>query len=264
MQNTEKLCLKWSDFQENLNLALGGFRNDNDFADVTLASEDGTQIEAHKMVLALSSPFFKEMLKKNKHPHPLIFMRGVRAEELSAIVDFLYFGEANVNQESLDVFLSLAEELKLKGLTNSSGSNHQEYGAKPHSTENNFEPKKPKFESTSNEGGSLVEYNRRTETKSGHAMIVNVEAQKLDEQVKSMMTTTETKMTYGNQSRKIFACNVCGKEGNDTNIKTHIEANHIVSDITHTCDICGKTSRSRDGLRQHKAKEHSKSPPLQD
>ena len=110
----------------------------------------------------------------------------------------------------------------------------------------------------------MVEYNRRTETKSGHAMIVNVEAQKLDEQVKSMMTTTETKMTYGNQTRKIFACNVCGKEGNDTNIKTHIEANHIVSNITHTCDICGKTSRSRDGLRQHKAKEHSKSPPLQD
>ena len=36
-----------------------------------------------------------------------------------AIVDFLYFGEANVNQESLNVFLGLAEELRLKGLTES-------------------------------------------------------------------------------------------------------------------------------------------------
>ena len=97
----------------------GGFRNDKDFADVTLASEDGTQIETHKMVLALSSPFFKEILKKNKHPHPLIFMRGIRAEELSALVDFLYFGEASVKQESLDSFFSLAEELKLKGWRNS-------------------------------------------------------------------------------------------------------------------------------------------------
>ena len=32
-----------------------------------------------------------------------------KAEELVAIVDFLYFGEANVNQESLDAFLGLAE-----------------------------------------------------------------------------------------------------------------------------------------------------------
>ena len=46
-------------------------------------------------------------------------MRGIKAEELVAIVDFLYFGEANVKQESLDVFLGLAEELRLKGLTES-------------------------------------------------------------------------------------------------------------------------------------------------
>ena len=37
-----------------------------------------------------------------------------------AMVDFLYFGEANVDQESLELFLGLAEELKLKGLTGSS------------------------------------------------------------------------------------------------------------------------------------------------
>ena len=34
------------------------------------------------------------------------------------MVDFLYFGEANIFQENLDSFLSLAEELKLKGLNN--------------------------------------------------------------------------------------------------------------------------------------------------
>ena len=86
---------------------------------MTLACEDGTQIETHKVILASSSPFFMEILKKNKHPHPLIYMRGLKAEALVAMVDFLYYGEANVNQESLDVFLGLAEKLKLKGLTGS-------------------------------------------------------------------------------------------------------------------------------------------------
>ena len=128
MSNTEKLCLKWNDFQENLNSAFAVLRNDQDLADVTLVCEDGTQVETHKVILASSSPFFMEVLKKNKHPHPLlIYMRGVKAEALVAMIDFLYYGEANVYQESLDLFLGLAEELKLKGLTGSSAeSNTQE------------------------------------------------------------------------------------------------------------------------------------------
>ena len=48
MQISEKLCLKWNDFQENLNSAFGLFRNDNDFADVTLACEDDEEVEAHR------------------------------------------------------------------------------------------------------------------------------------------------------------------------------------------------------------------------
>ena len=117
MQSSEKLCLKWNDFQENLNSAFGALRNDRDLVDVTLVCEDGTQIETHKVILASSSPFFMEILKKNKHPHPMIYMRGLKSDALVAIVDFLYFGEAKVNQESLDAFLGLAEEFKLKGLS---------------------------------------------------------------------------------------------------------------------------------------------------
>ena len=43
-------------------------------------------------------------------------MRGVKSENLTAMVDFFYHGEANVFQENLDSFLVLAEELQLKGL----------------------------------------------------------------------------------------------------------------------------------------------------
>ena len=70
---SEKLCLKWKDFQENVNAAFGSLREDNEFADVTLACEDGQQIEAHKVILAASSPFFQALLRRNRHPHPLIF-----------------------------------------------------------------------------------------------------------------------------------------------------------------------------------------------
>ena len=113
---SEKLCLQWNDFQENIKSAFGNLREDNDFTDVTLACEDGQQVEAHKVILVASSPFFQKLLGRNKHPHPLIYMRGMKSEDLLAIVDFLYRGEANVFQENLDSFLAIAEELQLKGL----------------------------------------------------------------------------------------------------------------------------------------------------
>ena len=113
---SERLCLQWNDFKENAIDAFGSLRDDKDFADVTLACEDGKQMEAHKVILANSSPFFQNILRKNKHIHPLIYMRGVKSDDLSAIVDFLYCGEANVYQENLDSFLAIAEELQLKGL----------------------------------------------------------------------------------------------------------------------------------------------------
>ena len=88
-------------------------QKDKDLTDVTLVCEDGKQVEAHKILVAASSPFFMEILKRNKHPHPLIYMRSLQMETLLSIVDFLYLGEANVLQDNLKSFLALAEELKL-------------------------------------------------------------------------------------------------------------------------------------------------------
>ena len=116
MQISEKVILKWDFLQNNWSSSFGNLRKDEEFSDVTLASEDGTHIKCHKVILASSSPFFTETLKKVKHPHPLIYMRGVKALELAAMVDFLYLGEASLNKESLDAFLCLAEELRLRGL----------------------------------------------------------------------------------------------------------------------------------------------------
>ena len=89
-KSVEKLCLQWNEFNENTSSAFRDLRDDKEFTDVTLACEDGQQVEAHKVVLIASSPFFLNLLKKNKHPHPLVFMRGVKYEDLVSMVDFLY------------------------------------------------------------------------------------------------------------------------------------------------------------------------------
>ena len=116
MATTEKFCLKWNDFEANIGVAFRELREDKDFFDVTLACEDA-QIEAHKVILASCSPFFRNILRKNPHSHPLLYMKGVTQRELKAILDFMYHGEVQVAQEDLNSFLAVAEELKVKGLT---------------------------------------------------------------------------------------------------------------------------------------------------
>ena len=259
MHSSEKLCLKWNEFQENLNSVFGGLRNDQDFADVTLACEDGTQIETHKVLLASLSPFFMELLKKNKHPHPLIYLRGVKKNDLVAMIDFLYFGEANVHQENLDNILGLAEEFQLKGLTGSSAqyNNERDFRTKARKGDRKYDPKE------SNERriapAPTHEYNRETKTEPSTVALVGTAAHQLDEQIKSMMTTTENEITIGQQTRKAYACTVCGKEAQRTNIMNHIEAKHIDNNISHPCDICGKIYKTREILRKHKTKDGCKS-----
>ena len=167
-----------------------------------------------------------------------------------------------MNQESLDTFLGLAEELKLRGLTGSSTelASEEELENKTSNSEKNNKEKKLFVKTTPHNPKRSNICNSNAKTEPSSVALVSVESHQLDEQIKSMMTMTENK-AYG---QKAYACNVCGKEGLGANIKTHIESNHIESNITHSCDVCGKISRSRNGLRLHKAKEHSKQISLQD
>ena len=61
MKKNDILSLKWKDFHENTKFGLGSLKENQDFTDVTLVSEDGLQVEAHKVILAASSPFFRDL-----------------------------------------------------------------------------------------------------------------------------------------------------------------------------------------------------------
>merc|ERR1712038_401471 len=122
---SEKFCLRWNDFETNISVAFRELREDKDFFDVTLACDD-QQMQAHKVILSACSPFFRSVLKKNAHSHPLLFLKGVKYVDLVAVLNFMYHGEVNVAQEELNSFLAVAEELKVKGLTQNNSSSSEE------------------------------------------------------------------------------------------------------------------------------------------
>ena len=113
----EKLSVKWEDFQINISASFEELRAGNDFADVTLACED-QDFEVHKLVLSASSPVLKALLQRTKkQTQPMIYMRGMLAKDLEALMDFIYLGEAKIFQANLPTFLAIAEELQVKGLS---------------------------------------------------------------------------------------------------------------------------------------------------
>ena len=130
----EILFLKWDKHDENVKQSFTEFQEKGYFSDVTLACED-KEVKAHKLILSSCSPFFKRLLVKEhvaSNVHPLIFLRGVEAEQLEAVLAFMYQGEVNIiviitikvfivkvniQEEDLGSFILLAKDLKIKGLT---------------------------------------------------------------------------------------------------------------------------------------------------
>ena len=244
---SEKLCLQWNDFKENTTSVFGSLREDKDFADVTLACEDGQQIVAHKVILVASSPLFKKILIGNKHSHPLIYLRGWKSVDISAIIDFLYNGEANVYQENLDSFLSIAEELQLKGLEGNGNDNESGQNYLPTERRIPIDQGKPVILESFHVQKPGPEY--KTVALANH---FSSDVQEVNNKSTSMMIKTSKKSQCGNP---LYKCTVCGKEDRSYNLKNHIENNHLEG-VSIPCNFCEKTFRCTKSLANHKNSNH--------
>jgi hypothetical protein len=130
MGAADKFCLRWNDFESNISGAFRELREDKDFFDVTLACDDD-QLQAHKVILSACSPFFRTILRRNKHEHPLLYLKGVKYADLVSVLNFMYHGEVNVAQEELNSFLAVAEDLKVKGLTQTNAESKPQNSSRP-------------------------------------------------------------------------------------------------------------------------------------
>ena len=244
----EKLSLQWHDFRDHITDTFGKLLKDKNFSDVTLVCGNGNQIEGHKVVLAASSPFFESLLGRNAHPHPVIYMRGVKSDNLEAILDFVYCGEANILQENLEAFLLLAEELQIKGFLESTEES-QPFGKLnfPMKPETKTEkPKITKFASASDESPTSVKPKIEVDVKPANAELF----QEIDAKIKPFLVKDDL--------RRGFSCKVCGKHGDSGTVKDHIEAIHLEG-ISLPCNFCKTMLKSRSSLKMHKRRHHQNS-----
>ena len=172
MQISEKVLLKWDDLQSNWGSSFSNFRRDEELSDVTLASQDGSHVKCHKVIVASSSPFFTEKL--------LNWKKRVESRRVPVEPSHTVFSPVNVTNPD-----------------------------------------------------------------------------ELDRQIRSMMKITREKLLIGKNQLPQYLCEVCEKKGQMGNILMHIEANHIATNNSHPCNVCGKSSRFENLLRLHTNSNYS-------
>ena len=261
----EKFCLKWNDFEKNVSTSFQEIRED--FCNVTLAGEGHQKIEAHKVVLAASSNFFHEILKQNQHPHPLLYMRGIKSSQLASVVDFMYYGEVSVYQEDLDAFLAVAEELQIKGLTGNEAESKEERvhhkinlnqshpkNRKPSAAKNS-----PVFDDSQTERQpaveAIIDVDKFDTTEQGTVVALNHPENRISTTNEDLDERIRFMMTFSNGQ---WSCTQCVKTATSKQlISNHIEAKHIEG-VSHPCNHCGKLFRSRNSLNNHNSLYHKK------
>ena len=264
-KSSEKLCLQWNKFSLNTRSSFEELRNDTDFTDVTLACEDGELVEAHKVILVTSSPFFSRLLKKNNNKnqsHPLIYMRGIKYDILMAMTDFIYCGETNVYQDDLESFLALAADLQLKGLEEGLKEipktdpikDSEVESPTPLKTMKPMQKAKPRKVNVTEPAND----HKSQELGLSEQRNFGTDLDDLDAKVRSVMTSSENSLCGKNgKIGKARICTICGKEGHVSSIMNHIETVHM-SGLSIPCDICGKTVKSRQSLSIHRGRYHTK------
>ena len=247
--SSEKFALRWNDFQENVSQSFGLLRQEEDLFDVTLVSEDEIQIPAHKLVLSASSSFFKSILRKNAHSHPLLYLGGVNSRKLNFILDYIYHGEVQLYQEELDGFIDAAQKLRIEGLRKEQGdvaSREEDINV---NAKNRFTDSYDDFKSDIIEEDEKFETRKRKPTsrtlvQTGES-VGAVSMNELDQKIEEM-----TGKIGG-----VYTCRSCGKTAKDkTQLTRHIETH--IEGLEYSCSHCNKTCRSRVALSIHLSRYH--------
>ena len=130
MPPTDDFCLKWNDHHSVFFNSAERLCRTELLTDVTLSC-GGREFAAHKLVLSVCSGYFAGLFtrrqRQNQHPAPypvqtIIYLKDVDPRHMELILDYMYRGEINVQEQDLMGLLSTAKSLQIKGLTDASSS----------------------------------------------------------------------------------------------------------------------------------------------
>ena len=242
--SSEMFNLTWSDFEQCTSNSFKDLYSQKEFVDVTIVSEDDKEIKAHKVVLGACSSIFKNILVRNPHQHPLIYLSGIRYEELKSMINFMYLGQTEIAQENLESFMNAATRFQVKGLTDQNV------------------PKSP--------GAEVSKVDMKNQAYIAHPL--NTSEIIIDDEIIENMNEEGNEGNYYGNSLYVdenvdfkpreetldgeFKCNHCDYRAKQKcHLKPHIRAKH--EGVKFICDMCDYKSSYSHHLNLHKRNKHT-------
>ena len=267
--STENHHIQWSAFESNIARTFGDLKEDKAFADVALVCGN-QRLEANKIVLSVGSTFFRRIFNENPHPHPLIYMVGIKFSDLEALLNFAYFGEAFVVKDDLNSFFAAAERLEMKGLVpvNNSfedfqqqqglvqapeaGMQHQHQASSKELSENNNDDGDQFYEA---EPVPMIKLEDEDDLQTG-----------IEEHFEEGVATSNISERFQDYIVKICEgedmgkakCTICGKLSRDRHdVARHVESRHFPGTKKYQCGQCDKVFKTNNERKDHRSRIHS-------
>ena len=229
----EKFTLTWHTYSDHLRNMMKELMINDEFADVTIVTEDKKHIKAHKNILSACSPVFKDILQQEMSSN-VIYLRGIQFSELESIMQFIYYGEATFFEQRMDEFLNVAQSLEIKELFKADILTETD---EPNETT----------------GSNFTEENV-TESESNYPNVDEVENTQnssFDNQKNFQRKRRKTITPIDNK----FKCDQCDKEfGQSFNLHEHIKSKH--EGVKYSCDQCDYQAKLLGNLKRHIESKH--------
>ena len=271
-----------SDLTHHLKEFVGAFdqlRSSGELLDATLACDDDQFVEVHRLVMSACSPVFRKLFRKSNHAYPLIYLKGVHHQDLLAIVDYIYKGEARVDPLDVNRFLKTAKDLEIQGLIEYGLTddivdigNYLEVSLR---VENNNKSQKEYIEEGGKEVRAVKEEKKSYCSINGKRSTCKIVSPILKEDPNVKRWHQEvakliSKIHDPTQKRPIsWKCKRCENTSTSkTKVETHAET-HIkkLGLFSYSCNICGTTApKTMRSLQHHMRINHkvSRGPKLQE
>ena len=226
----EKFNLIWQRFSAHGQELFKNLLESQEFADVTLISDDQHHYKVHKFILCACSTVFSKILTGNPH-NSSIFLRGIQHKELEAVLQFIYLGEATFYHEKINEFMNVAKSLDIKEI---------------------------------NENVVKDEYLEESEGLTGNQIDDQGDALRSDEnqskefktsKIQSQEIKLDSCITMIHGENKSYKCQQCDyQSGRKNNVKQHVQYKH--NGIKHPCTECNYQATKASSLKQHIKSKH--------
>ena len=255
MMNSEGFNLAWSNFEKCTANVFAKLHTDEEFTDVTLVCEGDKQIKAHKAILSNCSPFFKLILSKNPHQHPLIYLRGISHLTLTSVIKFMYVGQVEVPQKIFNDFLCVAREFDIDGFSKEIDSTMSLRNENIKDTkeiqESEFEYKNFEIKNVSiEENDPSIKGEKETENE------IEIDNEKSEKVSYSALIKEIAPTSPNANTRNKFQCKLCEKQYSDPSpLHRHIKAVH--EGLRYKCDFCERVFNQKSNLTAHTKSKHT-------